>query len=74
MLPVGEARSAHHHILHQAQVGHLVLAASVVKQHLRLHLVGLDAPHIVGLLEDRRDGGKSSALIRCCFAAALRRA
>lgn len=61
MLPVGEARSAHHHILHQAQVGHLVLAASVVKQHLRLHLVGLDAPHIVGLLEGQTEEMEVSA-------------
>lgn len=55
MLPVGEARSAHHDVLHQAQVGHLMLAASVVEQHRGLHLVGLDAPHVVRLLKDHRD-------------------
>lgn len=53
MLPVGEARSAHHHVLHQAEVGHLVLAASVVEQDRGLHLVGLYAAHIVGLLKDK---------------------
>lgn len=49
-LPVGKAGPAHHHILQQAEVGHLVLAASDVKQHRGLHLVGLHASHIVRLL------------------------
>lgn len=61
MLPVGKTRSAHHHILHQAQVGHLVLAPGVIKQHRRLHLIGLYATHVVRLLKDRRDVGNSSA-------------
>lgn len=62
-LPVGEARPAHHHVLHQAEVGHLVLAARVVEQHRRLHLVGLYASHVVRLLKGkrRREAGYSSA-------------
>ncbi len=53
VLPVGKACPAHHHILQQAEVGHLVLAASVVEQHGRLHLVGLYASHIVRLLKGK---------------------
>ncbi|TNN39334.1 hypothetical protein EYF80_050504 [Liparis tanakae] len=59
MLPVGEARSAHPHVLHQAQVGHLVLAAGVVEQHRGLHLVGLYAAHVVRLLEDETEEPRS---------------
>ena len=62
MLPVGEARPAHHHVLQQAEVGHLVLAAGIVKQHRGLQLVGLYAAHIVRLLKDKGDKeGNSSA-------------
>lgn len=32
-LPVGKARPAYPHVLQQAKVGHLVLAAGVIKQH-----------------------------------------
>lgn len=49
-LPVGEAGPAHHHVLHQAQVGYLVVAAGVVEQHRGLHLVGLYASHVVRFL------------------------
>ena len=55
-LPVCEARPAHHHVLQQAEVRHLVLAASGIEQHRGLHLVGLHAAHIVRLLEDRAEG------------------
>ena len=53
-LAVGEARPAHHHVLQQAQVGHLVLAAGLVEQNRGLQLVGFDAAHVVGFL--RRTG------------------
>lgn len=62
MLPVGEARSAHHHVLQQAEVGHLVLAAGVVEQNRRLHVVGLYASHVIRLLEGReRDVNNAAA-------------
>lgn len=32
-LPVGKACPAYPHVLQQAKVGHLVLAAGVIKQH-----------------------------------------
>lgn len=59
MLPVGKAGPAHHHVLQQAEVGHLVPAASVIEQDRGLHLIGLDATHIVGLLED--GGGEQAS-------------
>lgn len=65
-LPVGKACPADHHILQQAKVGHLVLAACVVKQHRRLHLVGLYASHVVRLLEER-----TKELFQCCWPSGL---
>lgn len=32
-LPVGKARPAYPHVLQQAKVGHLMLAAGIIKQH-----------------------------------------
>lgn len=52
-LPVGKARPAYPHVLQQAKVGHLVLAAGVIKQHRWLHFVGLYTSHIVWLLQNR---------------------
>lgn len=56
-LPVSKARPAHHHVLQQAQVGHLVLAAGVVEQHRGLHLVGFYASHIIRLLKGKEIKG-----------------
>lgn len=68
-LPVGEARPAHHHVLQQAEVGHLVLAARVVEQHRRLHLIGLYASHVVRLLK-RQDKKRGRLLLgRLCHSA-----
>lgn len=67
-LPVGEAGPAHHHVLQQAEVGHLVLAAGDVKQHRGLHLVGLHASHIVRLLEgDERKETKLQVKVQCFY-------
>lgn len=68
VLPVGKACPAHHHVLQQAEVGHLMLAATVIEQHWWLHLVGLYAPHIVWLLEDRT---KEQIKFQCSWAAGL---
>lgn len=54
-LPVGEAGPTHHHVLHQAEVRHLVLTASLIKQDWRLQVIGLYASHIIRLLKENTD-------------------
>jgi len=49
-LAVGEAGTAHTHVLQQPQIGNLVPAPLLVEQHWRLLVIRLDAAHIVGLL------------------------